>query len=167
MSTEWQHVVINIPDGYTREERMAIGQDMVDRVRERTQNSNVDKNGKALAAYSKEYVESLDFKNAGKSKGDVNFTQSGDTLGALDVLSTDPGRIVIGWEKGSESNAIADGNIRGTFGHANTVGPRRDILGLTEQEVNRILAAYPLDNPDQLDQSIQEYLLSKEAGDGG
>ncbi len=167
MSTEWQHVEIEIPEAYSRVEREAIGQDIVDYIRERTQEKNVNKDGKPLAPYSEGYIHSLNFKSAGKSKNDINFTQSGDTLGALDVLSNEPGKIVIGWEKGSNENAIADGNIRGTYGHDHSVGPKRNILGITEGELTRILNQYPLESPDELDQSIQEYLLSKAAGDGG
>lgn len=163
MATEWQRVEIEIPESYSRVEREAIAQEIVDRIRERTQEENLDRNNRPLPKYSKEYTESLDFKNAGKSKSDVNFTQSGDTLAALDLLETEPGKLVIGWEKGSTANAIADGNIRGTYGHASPVGPKRDILGITKSDLKRILNRYPVDAPDELDAQIMEYLFLKGA----
>lgn len=146
MSTKWQKVDIPIPDGYTPAERMAIGEAIVEFIRDRVTGKNLDKRNHSLPGYSKAYVESLNFKIAGKSKRDVNFTQSGDTLAALDVLDTSDGMVRIGWENGSKENAIADGNIRGTYGHSHPIGPKRDILGITKKDLTQVLEQFPLDD---------------------
>jgi hypothetical protein len=155
MSTKWQKIDIPIPEGYTPSERRAIGEAIVEFIRKRVKDKNLDKRNHELPAYSKSYVESLNFKIAGKSKSDVNFTQSGDTLAALDVLETANGMVRIGWEQGSKENAIADGNIRGTYGHSHPVGPKRDILGLTKKDLSTILKEFPLD-----DQAKRDHLRS-------
>jgi len=139
MGAKWQRVRIDIPDGYSPLEREAIGQEIVDFIRDRVQNRNLDKKNRELAAYSDAYARSLDFKIAGKSKNDVNLTLSGDMLGALTVLSQKKGSILIGWENGTPENAKADGNIRGTYGQSKQVGPKRDILGLTKEDLAQIL----------------------------
>lgn len=165
MATEWQRFEVELPDGYTRNEREAIAQEIIDFIVDRTQKKNVDWKGNALPPYSEAYKKSLDFKNAGKSASDVNFTQSGDTLAMLELLENKPGKIVIGWERGSLANAIADGNIRGTYGHSKPIGPKRDILGILDKDLKRILNQFPLDDPDELDEKIAQYLLSKELSD--
>lgn len=143
MSAQWQRFIIEIPEEYTARERRAIAQDIIDRIVERTQDGK-SKRGKQFAGYSKAYAESLNFKIAGKSKGDVNLTQSGDMLGALDILEQKVGSITIGFENGSPENGVADGNIRGTYGQGSQVGPKRDFLGITKNELKAILSEYPI-----------------------
>lgn len=149
MSTEWQRFEIKIDPLYTAEERQAIAQDVVDYIRERTADGRGIGGKKKFAGYSESYANSLEFKIAGKSKNDVNLTQSGDMLGAMDLLQESIGKLVIGFENGSQENAIADGNIRGTYGKDHQVGPKRDFLGLTKAELSDILKNYPLDAPQR------------------
>lgn len=166
MATQWQRFEVELPEGYTRTERAAIAQEIIDFIVKRTQDGK-DWRGKALPGYSDAYKNSLNFKNAWKSPGDVNFTQSGDTLASLELLESKPGKLVIGWENGSLANAIADGNIRGTYGHSKPVGPKREILGITESDLNKVLSQFPLDQPDKLQQEIDTFLASKEMSRGG
>lgn len=165
MATKWQRVEIEIPDAYSRDAREAIAWDVIEFIRDRTTGKNVDKNNRPLAKYSEGYAKSLDFKIAGKSKGDVNFTQSGDTLSMLQLLESKPGLLVIGWENGSQANAIADGNIRGTYGNPSPIGPKRDILGITQGDLSRILKRFPLGDKDALDEQVDAYFAAK--GDSG
>lgn len=146
MATQWQRTVINIPRAYGAEERLAIGQAICAYIRYRTRELGLDRTNKRFSRYSVAYTKSLNFKIARKSKSNVNLTQSGDMLDALDVLSHRPGQIVIGWERGSNENAIADGNIRGTYGQSRQIGPRRDPNGITSPDLRRILANFPLDD---------------------
>lgn len=166
MSTEWQRFELSIPVEYTKQEREAIAQEVIDFIVDRTQKKNVDWKGKPLPPYSDSYKKSLDFKNAGKSPGDVNFTQSGDTIASIELLENKKGKLVIGWENGSEANAIADGNIRGTYGNDKAVGPKRDILGIQDKDLQRILNQFPLNEPDELDSKINEYLFAKDKSRG-
>jgi len=138
MATEWQRFTVDVPRNLSASEREAIADEVIDFIRERTKDGKSWRN-REFAGYSDAYAKSLNFKIAGKSKGDVNLTQSGDTLGALTLLDHKTGQLVIGFEKGSQENAIADGNIRGTYGKATQTGPKRDFLGITKTDLSRIL----------------------------
>lgn len=174
MATKWQRFEIKIDPAYTDEERSAIADEIVNYIRERTADGKgIIKDGpKSLATarvnftpYSKTYIESLDFKIAGKSKGDINLTLSGDMLGALDYLSdkSTKGKIVIGYENGSKENGIADGNIRGTYGHSQPIKKGRDFLGLTKQELSSILKKFPVDDRQSRDLTIATERLTSRA----
>jgi len=99
-----------------------------------------DKNGNSFAEYSPEYKNSIDFKNAGKSKNALpNLQLSGDMLAALKVLDSTKNYITVGFEKGSDENGKADGNIRGTYGKPSPVGPKRDFLGISDKELVKLV----------------------------
>jgi hypothetical protein len=145
MGAKWQRVKIPIDKRYKPNERRAIAREIVEKIRQRTQDRNVDKNGRPFPKYSKDYVESLDFKIAGKSRGDIDLTLSGDMLTALDLLSHKSGELMVGYENGTEENAKADGNIRGTYGSKRpNPKKKRDFLGIMKKELNEILKKYPL-----------------------
>lgn len=147
--TKWQRVTIRVDKRYGPEEREAIGIAICDFIRYRTQELGVDKNNRRFAKYSKRYAESLNFQIARKSKSKVDLTMTGDMLAMLDVLSHRPGAIVIGYERGSPENGVADGNIRGTYGQSSQVGPKRDFLGITKGDLERILDNFPLDDKEE------------------
>lgn len=166
MGTKWQKFELDLSD-YDAFEREAIAVEVIDQIVKRTQNGK-DKNGSAFAKYSKDYKNSLNFRNAGKSSS-VDLTLSGDMLDSIAILSNRGGKVVIGFEKGSDENGKADGNIRGTFGQDRKVGPKRDFLGISEGELDKILKRYPLDDTkrasDRLEKRVTEVLTSKNAAD--
>ncbi len=138
MATEWQRFTVSIPKGLKSADREVLADEIIDFIRERTADGKSWRN-RELPGYSDSYANSLNFKIAGKSKSDVNLTQSGDMLGALTLLDSKNGTLTIGYEKGSQENAIADGNIRGTYGQKTSVGPKRDFLGITKSDLARIM----------------------------
>ncbi len=141
----WQKTTIKIKKDYSPAERIAIAEDIIEQIVKRTQKMNLDKNGQPFPKYSKNYKESLDFKIAGKSGGNVNLTLSGDMLTELDLISHRAGELLIGFENGSEENAKAEGNIKGTYGQKHKIrGKKRDFLGITKTEKDNILKKYPL-----------------------
>lgn len=144
MPAKWQRVTIEIPDEYGPLERQAIAAEVLDFIRTRTQEKSVDKNNKPFPKYSKEYLDSLDFKIGGKSKK-VDLTLSGDMLGALDLINHKKGQLLIGFQNGSEENARADGNIRGTYGKSSSTGKARDFLGISSTDLQSIIDKYPSD----------------------
>lgn len=150
MPAKWQRFTVELPKGYTPAEREVIAEEIIDYIRERTQ-KGLNKTNRDMPGYSPEYVKSLDFKIAGKSKDDVNLTLSGDMLGALTLLSDANGKLLIGFENGTAENAKADGNIRGTYGKPKPVGPRRDFLGITKADLMKILDEHPLDDQSSED----------------
>jgi hypothetical protein len=112
----WQKIEIAIPKGLPETEKLALGEDIIEYMRKRTE-SGKDNSGGSFPKYSPEYMASLDFKIAGKSSK-VNLTQTGDMLADIEVLDIKNDRLVIGFEKGSLSNDKADGHIRGWNGRS-------------------------------------------------
>lgn len=139
MSTKHQYLDIKLPKTLTKQERLEVADLVIERIVDRTLKGK-DKDGNPFPKYSKEYIKSLDFKNAGKSAGRVDLTLSGDMLAALTLLKDQEGKIKVGFEKGSEENGKADGNIRGTYG-SDTPNKKkaRPFLGISQQELKNIL----------------------------
>ena len=139
MATKWQRIRIPLPTPIKDKEAQAeIGDLIVERIVERT-DKGVAADGRPFPKYSKGYMESLDFANAGKGST-VNLQLSGDMLAALRVLSSTKNWIEVGFDKGSNENAKADGNIRGTYGSP-TPNPKkaRNFLGISDKELTRIV----------------------------
>lgn len=148
MAAKHQFKDYAVSPAYTEEERRAIAQDIVDYIRDRTKDGkgpgNKPWSGKA-GEYSDEYKKSLEFKIAGKD-GTVDLSLSGDMLDSIEVLSTSS-KIRVGFQNGTDENARADGNIRGTYGQDRPIpGKARPFLNLTNSELENILNKYPLDN---------------------
>lgn len=110
--------------------RQAVGQAIIDRIRERT-DDNLDRSGKRFPNYSKEYAESIEFAAYGKSKSDPNLKQTGDMLGLMDIIEEKKNKIVIGWSDDDEAGK-AHGHVTGN------VGKVRDFLGLPEKDLEEI-----------------------------
>lgn len=144
--------VLEIDERYTAEERRAIAQEAIDFIINRTKTKNVDKNNRPFQKYSVSYTKSLDFKNAGKSKGDVNLSLSGDMLASMELLSSSPGKIEIGYSGGSPERDKAEGNILGTYGNKQPVTKPRDFLGISKNDFrSNILTHYPLNSEERRD----------------
>jgi hypothetical protein len=112
--------------------REAIGQEIIDVIRERTQEKEKSWDGKSFRKYSNEYAESIEFKADGKDQNEPNLTASGDMLGLMTVLdSGDPGTIKVGWNDTLQSEK-AHGHITGS------VGVKRDFFGLNSGEIEKI-----------------------------
>lgn len=163
MAAKQQKIAISIPVEYTEREKIAIAQDIIDFIVKQTKKGK-DKNNENFPRYSDEYVKSLDFNNAGKSRGKVNLQLSGDMLAALKVLDIKSSKVIIGYEAGTEENAKAEGNILGTYGQKKPTGKARDFLGITTKALtDEILRRYPLDKPSQLKKRTEAVIQSGEA----
>lgn len=140
MSTKWQKISIKVPASFKPDERVEVADLVIEHIFQRTTEENVDKKGRPFPKYSSAYKGSLDFKNAGKSGGNIDLQLSGDMLAAMKLLSHKKGEIVIGFEKGTEENAKADGNIRGTYGNeAPLPGKKRDFLGIEAGKLRELI----------------------------
>lgn len=122
----------------TPSQRTKLADLVIEHIVERTQNG-FDKDGRAFPRYSKEYINSLDFKNAGKSKSKVDLQLSGDMLAALDLLSHRKGKLVIGFENHTPENAKAEGNILGSYGRDPNPAKARDFLGIQDKKLNELI----------------------------
>jgi hypothetical protein len=139
MPAKHQYIDIKIPKTLTKQERKEIADLIIERIVDRTLDSK-DKDGKPFKKYSDEYIKSLDFNNAGKTPSKVNLTLSGDMLAALMLLQDKGDKLRIGFKKGTEENARADGNIRGTYGQKKENEDKaRNFLGISSGELKDIL----------------------------
>ena len=109
--------------------REGVGQAVIDAISVQAK-SGRDRNGKKFSGraskYSKAYADSLAFKAAGKSRGNVNMTLTGDMLGFMDVVDQGRDYIVIGFADRDDQQK-AHGHILGS-----NPGPKvkRDFFGL-------------------------------------
>lgn len=140
----WQRLKVSIPDDYTPQEREDFGVLIADFIRERTAEGIGVRNGRnyKFPPYSAAYVSSLAFKTAGKSKSQVNLRLSEDMLTDLGVISTKPGEVIIGFERGSDSNEKAEGNILGSYGRDPNPRRARNFLGVTKSELAALVKKF-------------------------
>jgi hypothetical protein len=139
--------------------REAIGQEVIDIIRERTQKDERSWKGYSFRNYSDEYAESIDFKAYNKSKDEPNLTQSGDMLGLMTLLEApDPGVIRVGWNDTLQSEK-AHGHITGS------VGVKRDFFGLTSSEIKKLRDKFAGDLEDATT-SIESGVSSPERTQG-
>lgn len=141
MGAKWRRIRIDVPDWLSPSDREQLADDIIETIRRRT-DSGRDKDGNKFPGYSKSYVKSLDFKIAGKSKGDVNLQLSGDMMASLELLSHRRGSIMIGFENGTPENDRADGNITGSYGGSPNPRKARDFLGIESDELESLLSFY-------------------------
>jgi len=132
----------DIPKDYTPAERKAITEDVVAFIRQRT-DKGIDRNNKSFPKYSKAYMKSNEFKEAGKSSK-VNLKLSHDMMSALKALPSNSGSITYGYEKGSPEIGKVDGNVRGTYGQRVSTSKKRDFLGISRGDLSNILKKYPI-----------------------
>lgn len=139
MAAKWTKITLNIPQDLRPAQRVELGDLVIEHIFDRT-NRGLDKNGNPFPGYSKEYIKSLDFKNAGKSKNRIDLQLSGDMLAAMKLLSHKNGSITIGFDRGTEENAKAEGNILGTYGSDTPIrGKKRDFLGLEDKKLRELI----------------------------
>lgn len=118
--------------------RQSVGQYVIDLIRERTDSNKFL--SPAKKTYSDDYVESLEFEVSGKSRGDVNLKLTGDMLRRMNIIEESGNSIRIGWETSEERAKATNHNFGVTV-------PRREFLGLTTKEVEKVRSRYK----DQLD----------------
>lgn len=136
MSETQQTLLIKIDSAYSADQRVLIGQDVVEFIKDRTRRG-LDKNNKPFRSYSKGYAKTLDFKVSGKSTHDVNLELSGDMLIGLSVLSNGVGFIKLGFDTGRDNDKAAWNAEKG-----------REFLGIMPADLNDILSDYPLSNDE-------------------
>lgn len=124
---------IEIPSDLSRDARIALADEIVSFIKERT-DRNLDINGAKFAAYSPEYVASADFKAAGKSKGDVNLRLTNEMMDSIQVLDISQSSITIGFDAGSPAND------KGVWNQASDNGPSRKFLGVNEKDLEKLIA---------------------------
>lgn len=155
MAYAQQKVRIEIPRGYSPEQRQQIGEAVIEFIKARTRQENVDEDNRSFAEYSNEYEEE-------KNSARVNLTRTGDMLDNLKVLQTYVNYITIGYEKGYKGMGKVEGNRIGSYGKpSGDPSKARDFLGITQEDLNRILSDFP--QPDDRRANVQSN-IQNEAG---
>jgi hypothetical protein len=113
-----------------RELRLAIGQAIIERILERTEEGR-DIHGNRFAAYDKDYVKSLTFRAHNKSEGEINMTLKGDMLAQIDIIEEDANAIKIGWDDDTENAKAYNHNTGDTV-------KKRQFFGVTAGELAQI-----------------------------
>lgn len=149
---------VNIPKGYSLEERKAIALEILNFIRKRSEDG-IAVNGSAFPEYSKEYIKSLDFKNAGKSSGKRNLTLSGDMLAAIKLLDNQRGKIKIGYDTGDSEAGRAEGNQIGSYGMSSgNRSKARPFIGIKRKDLEEILSMFPIDDDEARDKQVANTL---------
>jgi hypothetical protein len=134
----WIRKEILLPKDYSDDDAETVAEEILNFIVERSK-AGKGMDGEKFPGYSKSYKESLDFKIAGKSSK-VNLTLSGEMLDSLEVLQARKGKIVIGFQRGSDMNARAEGNILGSYGQPNpNPSKARNFMELSNNELSKIL----------------------------
>lgn len=150
---------VKIPAQYTEEERKAIALEILNFIRERSA-QGVDVNGSSFKGYSKEYMKSLDFKNAGKGRT-PNLQLSGDMLAAIKLLDSERGRIKIGYDTSDSEAGRAEGNQIGSYGQpSGDKSKARPFIGINPKHLKKILEAFPLNDEDKRQESTDNALAA-------
>ena len=138
-----------------------IAQAVIDFNIERSQ-GGLDNEGKGFPKYSDTYIDSLDFKAAGKSAGQVDMTLSGDMLGAIDVLDDSGSKVKYGINGETAPRAFA--HMTGYKGHPTIKdGPKRAFLGITKADFeSEILPKFAKDLS-----SLEREIAAAQSGSAG
>lgn len=120
--------------------REFVGQAILDTIKSRTDSGKGMKfssNGKGRevklkAPYSKDYVKSLEFRAAGKSKNKINMRLTGDMMELMDVVKSSGNNITIGWDSGDSQDGKAFNHITGDK------VPSRPFFGVSKKELGEI-----------------------------
>jgi hypothetical protein len=133
----------------TATQRKTLGNKIIDRIVDRTRDQQLDKNNKPwkTPTYSESYAKSLDFKAAGKQKGTVNLSLTGDMLDDLKVIEHGPGYIDIGYKPSYSGAGKVEGNVIGSYGQPQG-RPKlaRNFLGIEKKELGYLLEEIVLPN---------------------
>jgi hypothetical protein len=117
--------------------RVEYGRAIIDRIIERTSEKKIDKRGKSLGVYTKQYAQSRFGKIYGKKAGArVNLVASGEMLAAIQYDTTLRDSIVFDFAD-EFNNDKAHGHING-YKNRNPK-KRRPFFGLPENEESEIM----------------------------
>jgi hypothetical protein len=153
----WIRKKISIPKQYDPEDRAAIAVEIIDYIVNRSKDG-LGKDGKAFPKYSKEYA-----KAKGVSETDVDLTLSAEMLDSIVALNSKSGELVIGFERGSDINGRAEGNIKGTYGQS-TPNPKkaRNFLDISDKEIKNILKEFPIKDKQKRKDRVNETFSNEE-----
>lgn len=139
---EQQKVTIPIPDDLRPDEREEFAEGVIEYIKTRSREGvGVRKVGRGFSAYQFPAYSEKYAKRKGQSN--VDLTLSEEMLESIELLRHKRGEITIGFQRGTEVNAKAEGNQIGSYGQprGNRAKARR-FLGLTADERAELLDMY-------------------------
>lgn len=138
---EQQKVTIRLPDDLRPAEREEVALEIIEHIRERSQRGiGVRRAGRGFTAYnfpsySEKYAER-------KGQSNVDLTLSEEMLESIEILRHKKGEVTVGFRRGTDVNGKAEGNQIGSYGRSPNPRKARRFLGLTRDELDRILEDY-------------------------
>jgi hypothetical protein len=144
----WQRVKFNLPESLPIEIRRRIADDIITRIQERAisenrgfkaENGGDGTEGREIKFpdYTKQYAA-----KKGTSRGNVDLVLSSDMFNAMGLVSSTARSITIGFERGSDENAKAEGNQIGSYGRDPNPRKARPFLGLSKSDLDQIVSKY-------------------------
>jgi hypothetical protein len=140
---------IAVPTEFDQSQRELAANLIMDRIRANCANGK-NRYGNSFPKYSDEYKASLDFQNGGKSSK-VNLELTGDMLVSMELVSSKPGIIIIGYPASSEYAGQVEGNQIGSYGGEANSGKARPFLGLPQNQLDLIFAKVSEDTPTDVE----------------
>jgi len=134
--TEQQKFSVKLPVELDQKYRRALATELIDYIIRRTKSGKNNK-GAMFPKYSEGYVNSLDFKIAGKKRRPVNLTLSGDMLASIKLLREKRDWFEIGLPAGDPDNGKAEGNQLGSYGDAPKRSRARPFLDFKGEEIKK------------------------------
>lgn len=129
---------ILVPASFDSDQRELAARFIIEKIQENTANG-MSSLGKKFAPYTEDYVNSLDFENAGKTRK-VNLEATGDMLISIQLISHKTGSITIGYPTGSSIADQVEGNVIGSYGSDPNPSKARPFIGLPQSQVELIIA---------------------------
>lgn len=111
--------------------KLAIGQAILDRIEERTQDENVDIRGREFKAYKPSYINSDTFKDF-KDGTDVDMTLRGRMLQDMDIISSSGNELKIGFTDDLEIKKAYNHNTGDTV-------RKRQFFGVLKKDIDEII----------------------------
>lgn len=109
---------------------LELGQKIIDKVLERTSNGK-DVSEKPFAQYSDQYKDSRRFKLL-KDTSKVNMQLTGEMLGDMDIIDTDPSKFKFGFRDEAETKKAFNHNTGDTV-------PKRQFFGIRSKDLKEIV----------------------------
>lgn len=130
---------IAIPKDLTEEARITLANNVIEYIKERT-DKNLDIDKKRFHKYSESYINSPDFKAAGKSPNDVNLRLSNEMMESMELIDQGPGYITIGYQEGTAANDKA------VWQERSDNGPSRMFVGISDKDLEVQIAKARIDS---------------------
>lgn len=140
---------VNLPSKYSEGDRLAIGELIVQQIKNRTR-SGLSLNQKAF-----KYAKDSEFKGN-------NLEDTGDMLSTLEVISAPAGQVIVGYASDQLESRQAHGNTTGSYGKpSGNSSIAKPFVGITSDELELVLAQYgePQTPEDQAKTELKEATL--------